>query len=130
MNLLTSSLHLLYVRRGYDDYLTCLLIDESRVTHREFPTVVYEFVDVFPEDLPGLPPIREVEFAIDLVPGTSPISISPYRMVLAELKELKSQLKELQVGDLFARVLRHREHRFSLLRRRTEHCDYVLTTVS
>ncbi|BBN68210.1 hypothetical protein Prudu_333S000100 [Prunus dulcis] len=48
-----------------------------------------EFPDVFPEDLPGLPPHREIEFIIELVPGTNPISQAPYRMALAELKELK-----------------------------------------
>ncbi|XP_039115873.1 uncharacterized protein LOC120251417 [Dioscorea cayenensis subsp. rotundata] len=57
--------------------------------------VVSEFHDVFPEDLPGLPPDREVEFVIDLVPGTSHISKALYRMAPAELKELKKQLKEL-----------------------------------
>jgi hypothetical protein len=57
--------------------------------------VVREFPDVFPEDLPGLPPDREVEFSIDLVPGTAPISKAPYRMAPAELKELKGQLEEL-----------------------------------
>ncbi|KAA3461216.1 reverse transcriptase [Gossypium australe] len=57
--------------------------------------VVCGFSDVFPEELPGLPPIREVEFGIDLLPGTTPISIAPYRMAPKELKELKSQLQEL-----------------------------------
>nr|XP_009791116.1 PREDICTED: uncharacterized protein LOC104238456 [Nicotiana sylvestris] len=51
--------------------------------------VVREFADVFPEDLPGLPPTREIEFSIDLVPGTQPISIPPYCMAPAELRELK-----------------------------------------
>ena len=50
---------------------------------------------MFPEDLPGLPPDREVDFSIDLLPGTAPISKAPYRMALVELKELKEQLKEL-----------------------------------
>ena len=48
-----------------------------------------EFPDVFPEDLLGLPPDREVEFSIDLIPSTAPISKAPYRMAPAELKELK-----------------------------------------
>ena len=56
---------------------------------------VYEFSDMFPEELPGLPPIREVEFGIELVPGITPISIAPYIMAPTELKELKSQLQEL-----------------------------------
>jgi hypothetical protein len=58
--------------------------------------VVRDFPDVFPEELPGMPPDREVEFVIDLLPGTAPISKQPYRMFVEELKELKKQLTELQ----------------------------------
>ena len=57
--------------------------------------VVCEFLDVFPDDLPGLPPDRDVEFKIELIPGTAPISRRPYRMPPNELAELKSQLNEL-----------------------------------
>lgn len=57
--------------------------------------VVDEFIDVFPDDIVVLPPEREIEFSIDLVPGTGPISRAPYRMSPLELKELKSQLEEL-----------------------------------
>lgn len=57
--------------------------------------VVREFADVFPEDLLGLPPMREIKFNIDLVPRTQPISIPPYRMAPVELIELKVQLQEL-----------------------------------
>ncbi|KAL0539863.1 hypothetical protein IC582_024084 [Cucumis melo] len=57
--------------------------------------VVRDYPDVFPEELPGLPPYREVEFAIELEPDTVPISRAPYRMAPAELKELKVQLQEL-----------------------------------
>src|ERR1044072_9472459 len=52
--------------------------------------VVQEFEDVFPEDVPGLPSVREIEFEIDLIPGTRPVSVEP-----AELVELKSQLEDL-----------------------------------
>jgi hypothetical protein len=58
--------------------------------------VVRDFPDVFPEELSGMPPDREVEFVIDLLPGTAPISKRPYRMSVEELKELKKQLTELQ----------------------------------
>jgi hypothetical protein len=58
--------------------------------------VVRDFLDVFPEELPGMPPDRKVEFVIDLLPGTAPISKRPYRMSVNELKELKKQLTELQ----------------------------------
>ncbi|KAA0051440.1 ty3-gypsy retrotransposon protein [Cucumis melo var. makuwa] len=57
--------------------------------------VVREYPDVFPDELPGLPPPREIDFAIELEPGTAPISRAPYRMAPAELKELKVQLQEL-----------------------------------
>ncbi|KAL0551554.1 hypothetical protein IC582_010643 [Cucumis melo] len=57
--------------------------------------VVRDYPDVFSEELPGLPPHREIEFAIELEPGTIPISRAPYRMAPAELKELKVQLQEL-----------------------------------
>ncbi|KAJ8764398.1 hypothetical protein K2173_006138 [Erythroxylum novogranatense] len=60
----------------------------------DFP-IMREFPDVFPDELPGLPLVREIEFAIDLIPGTAPISIPPYRMAPAELRELKEQLEEL-----------------------------------
>ena len=54
-----------------------------------------EFADVFPEELPGMPPERELEFTIDLKLGTEPIVRTPYRMSTPELQELKMQLKEL-----------------------------------
>ena len=57
--------------------------------------VVCDFPDVFPEELPGMPPDRSVEFFIDLVLGTAPISKRPYRMPAEELTELKKQIDEL-----------------------------------
>ncbi|KAA0051925.1 pol protein [Cucumis melo var. makuwa] len=69
-------------------------IREPKVSLSSEP-VVREYPDVFPDELPGLPPPREVDFAIDLEPGTAPISRVPYRMAPAELKELKVQLQEL-----------------------------------
>ena len=57
--------------------------------------IVREFSDVFPDDLLGLPSDREIEFSIDLLLGTAPISKAPYRMAPTELKELKEQLVEL-----------------------------------
>ena len=57
--------------------------------------VVKEFLDVFPEELPGIPPEREVDLYIGVVHGMTPISRAPYRMAPIELKELKTQLQEL-----------------------------------
>jgi len=56
--------------------------------------VVREFPNVFPEEIPGIPPRREVEFCIDLIPEVIHISKAPYRMAPTELKELKTQLDE------------------------------------
>ena len=64
-------------------------------TRLEDILIVKEFPDVFPNDISGLPPDRAIEFVIELIPGTKPISIPPYRMAPAELKELKAQLEEL-----------------------------------
>nr|GFC84248.1 putative reverse transcriptase domain-containing protein [Tanacetum cinerariifolium] len=57
--------------------------------------IILEFPDVFPDELLGIPPVREVEFNIELIPGAEPISKAPYRMAPVELKELKDQLQEL-----------------------------------
>jgi hypothetical protein len=57
--------------------------------------VVNEFSDVFPEELPGMPPDRDIKFVIELKPGTTPIYKTPFRMVTLELVELKEHIKEL-----------------------------------
>ena len=64
----------------------------SEVTMDSVP-IVQEFLDVFPKNSPDLPPNREFEFGIELLPNSTPISILPYKMTLAELKELKTQLQ-------------------------------------
>ena len=61
----------------------------------DIPRVVCEYVDVFLDELPGLPPHRDIDFGIELHPGTSPISMTPYRMAPVELQELRVQLQEL-----------------------------------
>ena len=55
----------------------------------DLPRVVYEYEDIFPDELPGLPPQRIVDFRIELHPGTSPISMASHRMAPVELQELK-----------------------------------------
>ncbi|GJY33482.1 retrotransposon protein, putative, ty3-gypsy subclass [Tanacetum coccineum] len=67
-------------------------LDEPRLESHQ---VVQTFPDVFPDELSGLPPKREVEFTIELIPGAQPISKAPYRMAPAELKGLKDQLQKL-----------------------------------
>ena len=64
--------------------------------------VARDYPEVFPEELSGLPPERELEFGIDLIPGSHPISKAPYIMAPAELEELKNQLEEL-IEKVFVR---------------------------
>ncbi|GJR30754.1 putative reverse transcriptase domain-containing protein [Tanacetum coccineum] len=68
--------------------------DEKRL--EDIP-VVREFPEVFLEDLPGLPPVRQVEFQIDLIPGTTPVARAPYRLAPSEMQELSNQLQELSI---------------------------------
>ena len=81
--------------KGCQGYLAYVgEIGKEGTTLDEIP-VVREFPDVFPDDIAGLPSEREVEFPIDLIPRTEPISIPPYRIAPVELRELKAQLEEL-----------------------------------
>ena len=72
-----------------------LLVNSLKTFSLEDVPIVSEYPDVFPEELPGMPPDRDIEFVIDLVPGTAPISKRPYRMPVDELVEMKKQIEEL-----------------------------------
>ncbi|GJS83588.1 putative reverse transcriptase domain-containing protein [Tanacetum coccineum] len=73
--------------------LACIKADEKKLDDIR---VVRDFPEVFPDDLLGLPLVREIEFRIDLIPGASPVVRSPYRLAPSEMLELSNQLKELQ----------------------------------
>ncbi|KAJ4950710.1 hypothetical protein NE237_027542 [Protea cynaroides] len=83
------------LEKGGVGYLVSVVDITTEVPKMEDLAVVREFPDVFPEDLPGLPPDRATEFVIDLIPGSASVSKAPYRMAPTELKELKTQLQEL-----------------------------------
>ena len=83
------------LRKGCLGYLAFVVDRRQEGTRLEDIPIVKEFPYVFPDDLLGLPPDRAIEFVIELVPWTEPISIPPYRMAPAKLKELKAQLEEL-----------------------------------
>ncbi|XP_034695617.1 uncharacterized protein LOC117921767 [Vitis riparia] len=83
------------LRNGSINFLACLRGKEKAQKDITEIPVVRKFQDVFPDELPGLPPHREFDFSIEVYPGTDPISVSPYRMAPLELKELKTQLDEL-----------------------------------
>ena len=80
--------------------------------------VVCDYPDVFPEELPGMPPDRDAEFVIDLLPGTAPISKRPYRMSSDQLQELKTQIKELMDKGFIRPSSSPWEHQLSLWRRK------------
>ncbi|XP_035545519.1 uncharacterized protein LOC118348279 [Juglans regia] len=80
---------------GADAFLVQVVSTPSEKKSLANIPVVEEFPDVFVDELPGLPPVRDMEFVIDLEPGAAPVHKAPYRMAPAELKELKTQLQEL-----------------------------------
>ncbi|XP_057518465.1 uncharacterized protein LOC130799384 [Amaranthus tricolor] len=83
------------LRQGLPCYLCHVRRIEDKVMTLETVPVVNEFMDVFPDEIPGMPPTRDFEFTIDLVPGAGPISKAPYRMAPAEMEELRKQVEEL-----------------------------------
>ncbi|GJU50186.1 putative reverse transcriptase domain-containing protein [Tanacetum coccineum] len=85
-----------YISRGCQVFM--IQVMEKKKSHEkrlEDIPVVREFLEVFPEDLPGLPPIGQVEFQIDLIPGVAPVARAPYRLAPSEMQELSNQLQEL-----------------------------------
>ena len=90
--------HIVYESRGQGQlagWLESLTLEDEERPDLDLPLVVCEYVDVFPDELPGLPPQRVVDFGIKLHLGTSPISMTPHRMAPVELQELRVQLQEL-----------------------------------
>ena len=94
-NVISATTARTMVRKGCEACLA-YMIDTKRTKSSllDIPTVC-DYPNVLPEELPGFPPHREIEFEIDVVQGATPASITPYRMALLELKELKLQLQEL-----------------------------------
>ncbi|GKA08646.1 putative reverse transcriptase domain-containing protein [Tanacetum coccineum] len=84
-----------YIERGCHLFLAHVTEKEKSEKRLEDVPVIRDFPEVFPDDLPGLPPSRQVEFKIDLVPGAAPVARAPYRLAPSEMKELSEQLKEL-----------------------------------
>ena len=94
-NVISATTARTMVQKGCDAYLAYVIdMKKAEPSLLDIPTIC-DYLNVFPEELLGLPPQREIEFAIDVVPSATPASITPYRMTLVELKELKLQLQEL-----------------------------------
>ena len=89
--------HTVYESRCHgqlEGWLASLTLEDEVRLDLDLPRVVCEYADVFPDELPGLPPHRDVDFGIELHPGTLPISMTPHRMAPVEWQELRVQLQE------------------------------------
>nr|GEU64751.1 putative reverse transcriptase domain-containing protein [Tanacetum cinerariifolium] len=84
-----------YIERGFQLFLAQVTEKEPAKEKLQDVPVICNFPEVFPDDLPGHPPPRQVEFKMELIPGAAPIARAPYRLALSEQKELSDQLREL-----------------------------------
>ncbi|KAI3754911.1 hypothetical protein L1987_54703 [Smallanthus sonchifolius] len=84
-----------YLRKKYVALLAHVVQKDVKEKSIQDIPIIRDFFEVFPEDISGLPPVRQVEFRIDLVPGANPVARAPYRLTPSEMQELASQLQEL-----------------------------------
>ncbi|GJV94020.1 putative reverse transcriptase domain-containing protein [Tanacetum coccineum] len=80
-----------YIERGCQMFVACVTEKKSKEKRLEDVPVIRDYPEVFPDDLPGLPPPRHIEFRIDLVPGAAPVARAPYRLAPSEMKELSKK---------------------------------------
>ncbi|GJT23831.1 putative reverse transcriptase domain-containing protein [Tanacetum coccineum] len=134
----SSSLHIIsytktqeYILKGCPFFLANVTTketkDKSEKKRLEDISIVRDFPDVFPKDLPGLPPTRQVEFQIDLIPGAAPVARAPYRLAPSEMKELSEQLKELSDKGFIRPVPHPGELRSCLSRIRVDRFECAST---
>nr|GFB38447.1 putative reverse transcriptase domain-containing protein [Tanacetum cinerariifolium] len=99
LNIILCTKEQMYLSKGCDVFLAHITMkeakDKSNGKRLEDVSIVKDFPEVFPEDLSGIPPARQVGFQIDLVPGAAPVARAPYRLAPSEMKELAEQLQEL-----------------------------------
>ena len=117
-----------FMRKGCKAFLALILEPKREQVNFDNIPVIREFPDVFPEELPGVPPEREVDLSIEVVQGTTPISRAPYRMAPTELKELKTQLHELLDKGFIRPNVSPWGAQFYLLRRKMALFGCALTT--
>ncbi|GJS06521.1 putative reverse transcriptase domain-containing protein [Tanacetum coccineum] len=110
-----------YIERGHQLFVAHVTEKEPKEKRLEDVPVIRDFPEVFPDDLPGLPPPRQVEFKIELVPGAAPVARAPYRLAPFELKGTIGSVKRRYLKGLFVRARHHGELQYYSLRRRTDH---------
>ena len=104
-----------FCRKGCQLYATHILqATESETPRLEDFHVLQEFMDVLPDEIPGIPLKRDIDFTIEIVPGETPVSKTPYRMSTPEMLQLKIQLQELLERSISDRVCLLGEHQFCL----------------
>ncbi|XP_076907431.1 uncharacterized protein LOC143563875 [Bidens hawaiensis] len=103
----TSNLNLMscfqsqrYFRKKYVAFLARVMDKDKDKKKIQYIPIVRDFPDVFPDDVVGLPPVRQVEFRIDLVPGANPVAKAPYCLAPSEMQKISSQLQELSDKDV------------------------------
>ncbi|GJW47041.1 putative reverse transcriptase domain-containing protein [Tanacetum coccineum] len=99
LNIISCTKTQMYLLKRYQVFLAHVTTkkteDKTEEKRLEDVPIVRDFSKVFPEDLPGIPPIRQVEFQIDLIPGVAPLAQTPYRLAPSKMKEFSNQLQEL-----------------------------------
>ena len=116
---------------GFEAYLAW--VQDTQIAPKrqlQAPRIVREDMDVFSNELPRTPPPREVGSSIELIPGTTPISVPPYRMARLNLGSYRSSSRNYSKKGSLGLVFPRGEHLHYMLRRRTELYDFALTTDS
>ncbi|KAI3717637.1 hypothetical protein L1987_69382 [Smallanthus sonchifolius] len=119
-----------YLRKKYVAFLAHIVQKDVKEKNIQDIPIIRDFPEVFPEDLSGLSPIRQVEFRIDLVPGANPVDRAPYRLAPSEMQELSSQLQELSDKGFIRPSHSRGVHPSYSSRRRMDHSACVLTTAN
>ncbi|GJY06130.1 hypothetical protein Tco_0373184 [Tanacetum coccineum] len=120
-----------YIEKGCELFLAQVTKQESKEKRLEDVTVIRDFLEVFPDELPRLLPPWQVEFCIDLIPGVAPVARAPYRLAPSEMKELSKQLQELSEKEEHGK---HLKTILNLLRSeklyaKFSKCDFLLDSV-
>ncbi|GKB72413.1 putative reverse transcriptase domain-containing protein, partial [Tanacetum coccineum] len=97
-----------YIEKGCELFLAQVTEKELKEKRLEDVLVIQDFLKVFPKELPRLPPPRQVEFCIDLIPGAAPVAHAPYHLAPSEMKELSKQLQELSEKELNKLTIKNR----------------------
>ncbi|GJV44361.1 putative reverse transcriptase domain-containing protein [Tanacetum coccineum] len=133
MNIISYTRTQKYIQKGCQVYLLQVTSkkaeNKSEKKRLEDVPIIQEFLEVFLDDLPGLPPARQVEFQINLVPGAAPVARTPYRLAPAKMQELSTQLQELSDKGFIRLVPHPGEHREEKLYAKFSKCEFWLSKV-